>query len=110
MANNPGIAATYPHVYEQKAALGLASQDVRWLRVDRPPLLLYLLGAYDRATAFPWMRERIRTEVRRKRKEFRSLQIHMQSFPDFQNAGACQLGSIADLPLLEDWAQAEDLT
>lgn len=110
LANNPGIAATYPHVYEQKAALGLLPQDLPWLRADRPPLLLYLLGGYDRATAFPWMREQIRTAVRRKRKEFRSLQVHMQSIADFQEPGSCRLDSIADLPLFEDWAKAEDLT
>ncbi len=110
LANNPGIAATYPHVYEQKVALGLASRDLSWLRVDRPPLLLYLLGGYDSATAFPWMRERIRTAVRRKRKEFRTLQVHMHSFPDFRSPGACKLSSIADLPFFEDWAKSEDLT
>jgi hypothetical protein len=110
MANNPGIAASYPHVYEQKVALGLLPHDLPWLRVDRSPLLLYLLGGYDRATAFPWMRERIRTAVRRKRKEFRSLQVHMHSFADFQEPGACRLGSIAGLPLFEDWARSEDLT
>jgi hypothetical protein len=110
LANNPGIAATYPHVYEQKAALGLLPQDLPWIRADRPPLLLYLLGGYDRATAFPWMRERIRTAVRRKRKEFRSLQVHMQSIAGFQEPGSCRLGSIAGLPLFEDWAKAEDLT
>jgi hypothetical protein len=110
LANNPGIAATYPHVYEQKVALGLLPQDLPWLRADRPPLLLYLLGGYDRATAFPWMREQIRTAVRRKRKEFRSLQVRMRSIAEFQEPGSCRLGSIAGLPLFEDWAKAEDLT
>lgn len=109
LTNNPGIAATYPHVYEQKVSLGTLRRELPWLRADRPPLLLYLLGGYDRATAFPWMRERIRTAVRRKRKEFRSLQVHMRSFAGYEDPGACRLGPIADLPLFEDWAKAEDL-
>ena len=108
-ANNPGIAATYPHVYEQKVALGVIEHDVPWIRVDRPLLLLYLLGGYEQPTAPTWMRERIRTAVQRKRREFRSLQIRMHSIPRFGEPGACKVPPVAGLRLFEQWAEDEDL-
>lgn len=109
LAHNPGIGADFPHVYEQKVALGLTSHDLPRLRVDRPPILLYALGGFDQATAVTWMRERIRIAVQRKRREFRTLRVHLQSIPSFREPGACRLHPVEGLPLFEEWAAAENL-
>lgn len=107
LTNNPWIAATYPHVYEQKANLGLIRQDVSGLRTDRPPLLLYLLSGFSGSETSSGKLERMRASVARKAKEFRTLQVHMHNWPDFQAADSCRLPSVSTLPLFEEWADAE---
>ncbi|HEX2053825.1 MAG TPA: hypothetical protein VHJ78_08895 [Actinomycetota bacterium] len=109
LAHTPGVAAAYPHVYEQKVQLGLLQHDLPRLRVDRSPLLLYVLGGFDQATAATWMRERIRIAVQRKRREFRTLQVHLQTVPGFREPGASRLKPVENLPLFEEWAATENL-
>lgn len=107
LANNPWIAATYPHIYEQKAHLGLIEHDLAGLRADRPPLLLYLLSGFQGAETSSGKLERMRTAVTRKSKEFKTLQVHMHNWPDFQTATSCRLPSVPELPLFEEWADRE---
>lgn len=107
LANNPWIAATYPHIYEQKVTLGLIDHDLGGVRVDQPPLLLYLLSGYEGPSTSTGKLERMRKAVTRKAKEFSTLQVHMYNWPDFQQAESCRLPSITDLPQFEQWAQSE---
>ena len=98
LTNNPWIAATYPHIYEQKVALGLIDHDVGGLHVDRPPLLLYLLSGYQGSSTSPGKRERMRQAVTKKAREFSTLHVHMHNWPDFQQVEPCLLPSITKLP------------
>ena len=106
MANNPLIPATYPHVFEQKAALGVIKHDLPGLRVDQPPLLLYLLAGYDGPRTSTGKLDRLRKAVEHKRKRFNTLRVHTHAFGDFKNE-SCELPSIMRLPLFEQWAENE---
>ena len=106
MANNPLIPATYPHIFEQKSALGLVAHDLPGIRVDRPPLLLYLLGGYAGAQKSLGKVERLRKAVEHKKKRFSTLRVHTHAFGDFKNE-SCTLPSILSLPLFEEWAERE---
>jgi hypothetical protein len=106
MANNPLIPAAYPHVFEQKSTLGLVKHDLSGLRVDRPPLLLYLLAGYEGSKTSSGKVERLRNAVDHKRKNFSTLRVHTHAFGDFRNE-SCRLPSIVSLPLFEEWAARE---
>lgn len=106
LANNPGIAASYPHIYEQKAALGLIDHDLDMMRVDRPPLLLYLLGGYKDELS-KGKKERVNKSAETFRKEYGTLRVHMHALDDYRREGpGCRLPSpVADLPLFNEWAK-----
>jgi hypothetical protein len=106
MANNPLIPATYPHVFEQKAALGLVNHDLPGLRVDQPPLLLYLLAGYEGPKTSSGKLDRLRKAVEHKKKRFNTLRVHTHAFGDLRNE-SCTLPSIPTLPLFEEWAESE---
>jgi hypothetical protein len=106
MANNPLIPATYPHVFEQKVALGLIRHDLSGVRVDRPPLLLFLLAGFEGANTSAGKIERLQTAVAHKKKNFNSLQVRTHAFADFRTQ-SCRLPSISTLPLFEEWAERE---
>ena len=96
MADNPLIPATYPHVFEQKSALGLVKHDLPGLRVDRPPLLFYLLAGYDGSKTSPGKLERLRKAVDHKKKNFNTRRAHTYTFGDFRNE-PCTMPSIVSV-------------
>lgn len=106
LANNPGIAASYPHIYEQKAALGLIDHDLDMMRVDRPPLLLYLLGGYKEELS-EGKKERVNKSAETFRNKYGTLRVHMHAIDDYKTKGpGCRLpSSVADLPLFDKWAR-----
>jgi len=101
LANNPQIQATYPHVFEQKVALGLVEHDLHALRVDRPPLLLLLLAGLNEHTSKGKV-DRLCAGAKRKHSEFRSLDVRVQSWSDFSLA-PCRIPPISQLPPFEEW-------
>ena len=102
VANNPSIQATYPHVFEQKATLGVVQHELDALRADKAPLLLLLMSGFDARTTSKGLTERLHTAAKRKSTEYATLDVRVHNWSDFTEA-PCRLPAISEMPRFEEW-------